>query len=185
MLRRRGRQGAGDASAASAAGIPAEFLPLERDTTDPWGPFDQVKVQLHPESQCWSLGMQPHFNFLNIRTLDVPAEVNFSLPRYFTGNFCVDASEQPIDELGDTAARLKRKSEWISSHVPGAKIFFPLRSTGMTYNMLAAYCAYSSPGSCAEWQHTDDTLLSFGIPRWGRKAVGAKVADRHQNYLPN
>lgn len=154
-----GKKAAAAAAAAAQGGgpIPDEFMSLERDAGDPWGPYSAVKQYHHPESQSWKLGMQPHYNFCNIRTITVPEGVEYLLPKYFRGNFEWDTTAQPVDKLEDPAVRAKKKGEWLGSHMPGAKVMFPLRSTGMTYNMLATYCAYLTPGDCAEWQHTDGT----------------------------
>lgn len=39
--------------------------------------------------------------------------------------------------------------------MPSAKVFFPLKSTSITYNILAAYYKYKTLSDCAEQQHTD------------------------------
>lgn len=145
--------------------VPQAIIDIEADPTDPWGPLAEVKTQLHPESQSWSLGMQPHFNYANLRTLVSRDGVDFTLPGYFTGDFSWDQAQQPVDDLAEPAARLKRKQEWDGHHLPGAKAFLVLKSTGISYNMLATYCHYTSPNACAEWQHTCGKYLTLLAPR--------------------
>jgi hypothetical protein len=136
--------------------LPQALLDLEADKSDPYGPFVDIKKVYHPSSQSWKWGMQPHFNFLNIRTLPRNREgEKIALPLWFTGDFSWDKERRPVDPepSGDTQSKLK--ANWKNVHVPGAKISIPLTPAGMTYSQLAAYCHYTSPGACAEWQHTD------------------------------
>ena len=149
--RKRGRPQNDKAKLGKRTTIPDDFMQLERDRDDPFGPFEEARYE-HPESQCWKFGMQPHFNFENIRNF---TNQGLKLPPYFTGNFSWDKEEQPVNDKMDMPARARRKQEWLPAHVPGAKVFVILKSEGISYNQLASYCHYVTPMACAEWLHTD------------------------------
>lgn len=153
----------GPSASGSDKAVPKEWVDLEVDSTSPYGPMSQARYTITANAtQSWECGMQPHFNFLNIRNVTkVQIGEKIEMPPRLTDDWrVVDVGDRHkfLQDHKDRAKHLATRRQLL----PVVHMIMLPKHDMNTWAILASYGRYVSTTAAASWAATDGKFIVAG-----------------------